>query len=92
LGQGAAEMCRIHGAMNSQALEFHEPFEYHPHITVAQEIPPDNVAAVNRLAQELWDSYTGPRTFRAGRAAFVQNTLGNSWIDLAEFSLGAVSV
>jgi len=92
LGQGAAEMCRIHGAMNSQALEFHEPFEYHPHITVAQEIPPDNVAAVNRLAQELWDSYTGPRTFRAGRAAFVQNTLGNSWIDLAEFSLGTVSV
>ena len=92
LGQGAGDMCRIHAAMNSQALEFDEPFEYHPHITLAQEIPPGKVADVNRLAQELWDGYTGPRSFRVERATFVQNTLGNCWIDLAEFSLGAVAV
>ena len=55
LGEGAAEMFRIHAAMNSQALEFDEPFAYHPHITLAQEIPPGEVAAVNRRAQELWD-------------------------------------
>ena len=92
LGQGETEMFRIHAAMNSQALEFDEPFEYHPHITLAQEIPPGQAAAVNRRAQELWDGYTGPRSFRAERTAFVQNTLGNCWIDLAEFSLGAVTV
>ncbi|MCX6626963.1 MAG: 2'-5' RNA ligase family protein [Candidatus Solibacter sp.] len=71
LGEGAPEMFRIHAAMNSQALEFDEPFEYHPHITLAQEIAPDQVAAINRRARELWDAYTGPRTFRAERAAFV---------------------
>ena len=92
LGEGETEMFRIHAAMNSQALEFDEPFEYHPHITLAQEIPPGQAAAVNRRAQELWDGYTGPRSFRAERTAFVQNTLGNCWIDLAEFSLGAVTV
>jgi 2'-5' RNA ligase len=92
LGEGAPEMFRIHQAMNSEALAFDEPFEYHPHITLAQEIPPGQVAAVNRRAQELWEGYTGPRTFRAERTAFVQNTLGNCWIDLAEFSLGAVTV
>ena len=92
LGQGAGEMGRIHAAMNSQALEFDEPFEYHPHITLAQEIPPAKAAEVNRLAQELWDGYTGPRSFRAERATFVQNTLGNCWIDLAQFSLAAVAV
>jgi 2'-5' RNA ligase len=92
LGQGAQEMFRIHTAMNSQALLFDEPFVYHPHITLAQEIPPGQVAAVNRRAQELWNGYTGPRTFRAERTAFVQNTLGNCWIDLAEFSLGGVAV
>lgn len=91
LGTGAPEMFRIHAAMNSQALEFDEPFEYHPHITLAQEIPRDQVAAVDRRAQELWSGYTGPRRFRAERTAFVQNTLGNCWIDLAEFSLGAVA-
>ena len=92
LGEGETEMFRIHAAMNSQALAFDEPFEYHPHITLAQEIPPGQVAAVNRRAQELWDGFTGPRSFRAERTAFVQNTLGNCWIDLAEFSLGAVTV
>jgi len=92
LGQGETEMFRIHAAMNSQALEFDEPFEYHPHITLAQEIPPGQAAAVNRRAQELWDGYPGPRSFRAERTAFVQNTLGNCWIDLAEFALGAVTV
>jgi 2'-5' RNA ligase len=92
LSEGAEEMFRIHAAMNSQALSFDEPFAYHPHITLAQEIPPAKVAAVHRRAQELWESYAGPRTFRAQRTAFVQNTLGNCWIDLAEFSLGAVTV
>ena len=92
LGQGAEEMFRIHAAMNSQALEFDEPFAYHPHITLAQEIPPAGVPAVHGRAQEIWDSYRGPRSFRAERATFVQNTLGNCWIDLAEFSLGAVAV
>ncbi len=92
LGKGAEEMFRIHAAMNSQALEFDEPFIYHPHITLAQEIPPAGVAAVHRRAQEIWGAYSGPRSFRAERATFVQNTLGNCWIDLAEFSLGAVAV
>jgi 2'-5' RNA ligase len=92
LGQGADQMFRIHEAMNSPPLEFDEPFAYHPHITLAQEIPPAKVADVNRLAQQLWDGYTGPRTFRAERATFVQSTLSNSWIDLAEVSLGAVAV
>ena len=92
LAKGADEMFRIHDAMNSGALEFDEPFVYHPHITLAQEIPPAEVANVNRRAHELWDAYTGPRSFRADRTAFVQNTLGNSWIDLAEFSLGGVAV
>ena len=92
LGKGADDMFRIHAAMNSGALEFDEPFVYHPHITLAQEIPPAEVANVNRRAHELWDAYTGPRSFRADRTAFVQNTLGNCWIDLAEFSLGAVAV
>ena len=92
LGEGAPEMFRIHHAMNSGALAFAEPFAYHPHITLAQEIPPGDVADINRRAQELWETYDGPRSFRAERAAFVQNTLGNCWIDLAEYAFGKVAV
>src|SRR4051812_18352044 len=37
IGGGAAELHDLHTAMNTTALEFEEPFAYHPHITLAQE-------------------------------------------------------
>ena len=92
VGRGAAELRQVHKAMNSGALAFQEPFAYHPHITLAQEIPLDKVAETNDLAHRLWREYAGPRSFPAGEAAFVQNSLGNCWIDLAEFALGGTSV
>jgi 2'-5' RNA ligase len=92
LGAGAAELSRMHTAMNSGPLGFHEPFPYHPHVTLAQEIPAGAVDSVCQRAVERWRDYRGPRSFRADRAAFVQNTLQNCWIDLAEYSLGAVAV
>jgi 2'-5' RNA ligase len=92
LAKGTDELFEMHDAMNSAALEFDEPFAYHPHITVAQEIPVGTVAEVDRKAKEMWDAYTGPRSFRAERTAFVQNTLMNCWIDLAESDLGTVAV
>ena len=89
LAQGAGQMREMHAAMNSGALGFAEPFEYHPHITLAQELPVDSVAEAERKARQMWEDYTGPRSFRAEHTAFVQNTLGNCWIDLAEASFGA---
>jgi hypothetical protein len=92
VGDGAAELQQVHRAMNSGALEFQEPFVYHPHITLAQELPHDRVTATSELANRLWSEYTGPRRFPAGHAAFVQNSLRNYWIDLAEYSLGRSAV
>jgi 2'-5' RNA ligase len=89
LGKGAAEMHALHSAMNSGALHFDEPFPYHPHITLVQNVPADQVEALTAKAREMWASFDGPREFRAERAAFVQNTLGACWIDLAEYALGA---
>ena len=83
----------MHAAMNTGALEFEEPFPYHPHITLAQEIPHDEVAPPARTGgPPLGRSIAGPRTFRAERAVFVQNTRANCWVDLATYSLGAVPV
>lgn len=92
VGAGASELRRMHAAMNLTDLAFAEPFAYHPHVTLAQEIPHDNVDGVRELAQKRWQEFAGPRVFRADRAAFVQNTQNNCWIDLAEYSLGAVPV
>jgi 2'-5' RNA ligase len=92
VGSGAADLHRMHAAMNLTDLAFDEPFPYHPHITLAQEIPHDTVTEVQELAQRRWTEFTGPRSFRADRVAFVQNTSTNCWIDLEEYSLGAVPV
>jgi 2'-5' RNA ligase len=92
IGDGAAELGRMHAAMNADSLNFRDPFPYHPHITLAQELPPQTVAPTNELAHRLWREYPGPRRFAAEHAAFVQNSLGNCWIDLAEYSLGGSAV
>ena len=90
IGKGAPELVNMHRAMNQGPLEFDEPFAYHPHITLAQETPVDSVASVYAEARRRWQEYSGPRTFRADHAVFVQNTLNNCWIDLAEYHFGAV--
>jgi len=92
LGAGATELRRMHAAMNTRALQFDEPFPYHPHVTLAQELPGSDVTAAYATARRRWQSYQGTRSFRAERAVFVQNTLHNLWIDLAEFGLGTVVV
>ncbi|MDR3703432.1 MAG: 2'-5' RNA ligase family protein [Candidatus Sulfopaludibacter sp.] len=92
IGGGASELYRMHTAMNLTDLAFQEPFPYHPHVTLAQEIPHEGVTEVQDMAERRWREYQGPRVFRAERAVFVQNTVGNCWLDLAEYSLGAVSV
>ena len=88
ISAGAADLRRMHAALNAGALEFEEPFPYHPHITLAQEIPHQEVRSIYELAQRRWLEYRGSRVFRAERTVFVRNTLDNCWIDLAEYRLG----
>ncbi len=90
VGKGSAELEKMHDTVNAGLLDFREPFPYHPHVTLAQEIPEIQVTQVHDLARKRWREYRGERTFRAERMAFVQNTVRNCWIDLAEYSLGAI--
>ena len=88
VGRGAAELRRLHRALNGASFEFVEPFAYHPHITLAQGLTSGEVAAKYDLACREWQAFTGNRTFRAEQAVFVQNTHSDCWIDLAEYSFG----
>jgi len=92
LGTGAEELREMHTAMASKSLAFEEPFAYYPHVTLAQEIPHERVEELRDKARRLWREYQGPRRFRATQAVFVQSTMSNCWIDLAEYSLGLAVV
>jgi 2'-5' RNA ligase len=91
VGAGASELRRLHRTMCSGSLFFDEPFPYCPHVTLAQEIPHDRANETAELARRRWREFGGERRFRVDRAVFVQNTLHDHWVDLAEYELGVVA-
>jgi 2'-5' RNA ligase len=90
--QGEAELREVYRALNRGPLSFQEPFSYHPHITLAQDLPPDRVKPLFELASKRWAGFPHSRRIRAERACFVQSTVECTWVDLAEFKLMGVPV
>ncbi len=82
----------MHATLNSGPLQFDEPHRYHPHVTVAQGLQPDQVAGILETSRRRWAEYRGARGFEVEAITLVQNTLENRWVDLAEFRLGPVAV
>jgi 2'-5' RNA ligase len=90
IGAGHSELRQMHAAMASRMLAHQEPYPYHPHITLAQEVPGEKLQEIREIAQARWSRFDGERCFLADRATLVRNSVRNRWVDLAEFSLGAV--
>jgi len=88
IGKGKEELKQMHAALNTKSLYFEEPYEFHPHITLAQNLTPDQVDELREVAKQRWAEYRGPRSFRVETITFVQNTRWHGWIDLAEMALG----
>lgn len=86
---GFQELERVHEALNAGCLTCQEPHTYHPHVTVVQELLPQDVLNAAQFARWRWSEFTGSRTVRLDRLTFVQNTIENSWIDLAMLQLGS---
>jgi hypothetical protein len=89
---GADQLRRMHDALNQGTLAFQEPFAYHPHITLAQELQPGQTEPLLKLAEQRWQEFPGDRTFHAERAVFVRNIHGRVWVDLADGPLHGVQV
>ena len=87
VGAGGNELRQLHESMGGGPLAFDEPFAYQPHITLAQDLRHEDVGALHELAARRWREFPEARSFRAERAVFVQNQSGDSWVDLAEYTL-----
>jgi 2'-5' RNA ligase len=87
LAMGGGELHQMHDALNRSNLHFNEPYEYHPHVTLAQELPEGNVQWAFDLARERWAEFRHSRGFTLDTLTYVQNTDQKLWIDLREFSL-----
>lgn len=84
---GQAELERMHDALNAGGLAFEEPFPYHPHITLAQDLAPESIAAALERARGYWNRWPHPRSFVVEKLTLVQNTLENRWFDLEDVNL-----
>jgi 2'-5' RNA ligase len=88
LARGEEELKQMHDGLNFAGLNCREPYPYHPHVTLAQELKSDEVDELARVARVRWVESPLPKTFRVEQAVFVQNTRRNEWIDLGETKLG----
>ena len=88
IGKGHEELQQIHARLNAGRLACQEPFPFHPHITLAQCLTPDQGDELSEVARRRWAEYAGPCGFRAEVVTFVQNTRWHGWIDLGETVLG----
>ena len=83
IGSGYRELVQMHAALNQGQLRFCEPYEYHPHVTLAQQLTKEQVEAASALARRRWREFSCSHSFTVDRLTFVQNTLENRWADLA---------
>ena len=88
IGRGREELARMHEGLNVEGLNCSEPYPYHPHVTLAQDLKGDEVDELARVARTRWAQCTLAKTFRVERVFFVQNTRRKEWLDLGESALG----
>ncbi len=88
VGAGSDQLKTMHDELNINGLHFEELFKYHPHVTLAQELQPDELDELVSVARARWDEFRYARNFRVEKAVFVQNTRCNEWVDLGECTLG----
>jgi 2'-5' RNA ligase len=89
IGAGRQFLLDLHGELNHNALSYREPFPYHPHITIAQEIPPTRVEEAADLVRRRWQEFSFDRSFAVDQFTFVQATDRSTWVDLAACHLTA---
>ena len=90
LTTGNGHLHELHDSLNVGALSFAEPFVYHPHVTLAQGLLPENVNEACVLASARWREFQHSTSFQVESLTFVQNTSTDHWLDLAEYELGTV--
>lgn len=87
LKQGEEQLREMYRMLNRGAVAYDEPFPYHPHVTLAQNFPLDQVDRLHDLASRRWAEYKHTRRFTVDALDFVKNLYGNSWADLTNVHL-----
>ncbi len=81
--RGAAQLKAIYCELNKDGLAFREPFVYHPHITLAQNVSEEEAGRLAAIARERWKNWEGTRSFTVEQLLFVQHVAPDIWADVS---------
>jgi len=87
LRTGTRQVEELHKALNTDVFHYVEPFPFHPHLTLAQEIPPGAVSKVLDEARRRWRECPFSPTFSVQDLTFVQNVNPTRWDARSEHRL-----
>jgi 2'-5' RNA ligase len=87
ISRGRKDLLHMHRVLNVGPVHYKEPYPYHPHITLAQDLTHEQSIELESLARRRWSEFPHPHVFKAESFVFVQNRARNYWIDLAQFHL-----
>jgi 2'-5' RNA ligase len=87
LRSGQHELQEVHHSLSDGVFAFDEPFPFHPHITLAQEIPASRFQALLNHAHARWRTWSHERSFPILNLAFVRNATPVRWDCLSEYEL-----
>jgi 2'-5' RNA ligase len=83
LKRGRERLVEMHDALNVQDLDYKEPWPFHPHITLAQNFDPVQLAEKKAIAEQVWAAWPGSRKVMVEKVCFVQRTNCQNWASLA---------
>jgi 2'-5' RNA ligase len=87
LGSGRSSVERLHASLSVGRLAFSEAFPFHPHVTLAQDIPLVDVPECFELARRRWAEWKSKRAFSVEHLTFVENVDVDRWETVREFTL-----
>ena len=85
--RGEDELRALNHELDRGILRFQTAFSYHPHITLAQDIPAEDAERLAAIAREEWANYQGDRGFLIDSLWLVQNVLPEVWLECGLFRL-----
>lgn len=92
LSQGTDQLQSLHSNLNAGQLRFDPVYPYHPHITLAQDLTPEQALALAEVARERWANYDGPRQFIVDELCFVRSYQPGLWEDLAHVEMAQPAI
>jgi 2'-5' RNA ligase len=87
VGAGRQTLIDIHRNLNIGCMAYTEQFQFHPHITLVQNVPIDSVPQLADVASAAWAAFKHSRIVHVTELTFVKSLEMNRWSDVARVNL-----